>query len=61
MGAGVGAGAGAGGVVGGAIVGFDLVGAGAGAAELGPAAGRELWLAAGTVVPGWFAVFDVAE
>jgi len=47
--------------VGGAIVGFDLVGAGAGAAELGPAAGRELWLAAGTVVPGWFAVFDVAE
>jgi hypothetical protein len=47
---------GAGGEEGGA-----MVGCGAGAAALGAAAGRELWLAAGTVVPGWDTVFDVAE
>jgi hypothetical protein len=62
VGAGVALGAGAGGVGGGAIVGFGF-GAddGAGAAWLGAAAGRELWLAAGTAVPGWVAVFDLAE
>ena len=56
----MGLGDGLGGVEGGAIVGVGF-GAGGGAAELGAAAGRELWLAAGTVVPGWVAVFVVAE
>jgi hypothetical protein len=56
VGAGVLLGAGAGAVVGGAIV-----GCGAGAADVGAAAGLELWLAAGAVVPGLLAAFDVAD